>query len=397
MAEAAHHFLRDGFERTSIDRIAAGARVSKQAIYDLAPDKEALFEQVVRAELDSGFFDDMPVQGDMRETFARFAADLVESFAVPRNYGLFRANIVATRQFPTLASALHDHRRGSSRGLAVCLETLAAEGRIAAISGNPIDLATRLGGMAVEGTRHFLGYPLPARRQRQGQARLAVDLFLHGLRDLQPDAALDGRDIYAPPPDWDGKAQLRLKPDRFDALCRAAADEFLARGFEGASLDPIIAAAGVGRSTIYRQFGNKQGLFAHVIGQEIAALASPIAAPDGDDLTTRLRHLCRAALDRHLEPRSIALHHLLVQDSAIFPDLARGFYAMQVARLEYAFTDTLTDAGLAPPSPPVIRAAHTLATFGVRYVATLRPVEDDERDAMSAQAAAILAHGIARV
>lgn len=300
MNEAAHHFLRDGFERTSIDRIAASARVSKQAIYDLAPDKEALFEQVVHAELDPGFFDALPVRGDMRETFVRFAADLVESFVVPRNYGLFRANIVATRQFPTLASALHDHRRGSSWGLAACLETLAAEGRIAAIAGDPIDLATRLGGMAVEGTRHFLGYPLPSRRQRQVQARLAVDLFLHGLHDLTPDDALDNANAYAPPPpDWTGKARLRLKPDRFAALCRAAADEFLARGFDGASLDPIIAATGVGRSTIYRQFGSKQGLFSHVVGQEIAALAVP--------LPPRAAAISRPGCNASAAPRSIGI------------------------------------------------------------------------------------------
>lgn len=395
MAEAAHHFLRDGFERTSIDRIAASAKVSKQAIYDLAPDKEALFEQVVRAELGSGFFDQPPAQGDLRATVDRFAGDLVESFAVPRNYGLFRANIVATRQFPALASALHDHRRGASRGLARYLDALAADGRLPSLPGSALDLATRLGGMAVEGTRYFLGHPLPGRRQRQAQAQLAADLFLHGLRGLRPDAALDDADICAPPPpDWAGKAQLRLKPDRFAALCRAAADEFLAHGFESASLDPIIATAGVGRSTIYRQFGNKQGLFAHVIGCEVVGFAQPIATPDGNELATRLQRLCRTALDRHLEPRSIALHHLLVQDSAIFPDLARGFYAMQVARLNDAFADILADAGIAPPPPPVVRAAHTLATFGARYVATLRPVDEAERDAMSTQAAAILSQGI---
>lgn len=69
---------------------------------------------------------------------------------------------------------------------------------------------------------------------------------------------------------------------------------------------------------------------------------------------------------------------------------------MQVAGLEAAFTAILTDEGNAPPSPPVVRAAHTLATFGVRYVATLRPVDEAERNAMSAQAAAILTHGIVR-
>ncbi|MGH6782966.1 MAG: TetR/AcrR family transcriptional regulator, partial [Sphingomonadaceae bacterium] len=112
MAEAATHFLRDGFERTSIDRIAAGARVSKQAIYDYFRGKDDLFEQVVRAELRGSLFDGLEPHHDLRAALEQFAARVIDSFGSPRNYGLFRANIVATRHFPELATVLHEYRRG---------------------------------------------------------------------------------------------------------------------------------------------------------------------------------------------------------------------------------------------------------------------------------------------
>lgn len=395
MSEAAAHFLRDGYERTSIDRIAAGARVSKQAIYELCRDKEDLFEQVVRAEMGIGLAQDLREEGDLRSTLEAFTIDLIDKFATPRNYGLFRANIVATRQFPQLAAALHEYRRGASRGLVSCLERLEAQGVIGRISGSALDLSTRLGGMAVEGTRYFLGYDLPNRSQRWDQARLAVEFFLNGMGKA---CRADGVDSYptccAALPPWEGKAQLRLKPDRFAALCRAAADEFLAHGFEGASLDRIMAATGVGRSTIYRQFGNKNGLFRYVIGREVEALAAlELDVPEGADLGARLKLLSRAALDLHLMPRSIAMHHLLVQESALFPEIARYFYDTQVNRLGRPFQRMMESEGLGAPAPAVMRVFHTLATFGVRYIASLRAVEAEERDAVSDQAAAIMMHG----
>ena len=396
MAEAAVHFLRDGFERTSIDRIAAGARVSKQTIYEHFRSKEDLFDQVVRAELRELPAEGLVLSGDVQLTLDQCATGVAMAFAEPHNHGLFRASIIATRKFPVLATALHDHRRGASRTLGAYLDQLVADGRLAPFEGGALDLSTRVGGMAVEGSRYFLGVPLPSEAALAQQARLAVAIFLHGFRAAADiDLPAEAEPAAPPPALTPGSARMRLSAERFAALCAAASSEFLASGFEGASIDRIIAAAGVGRSTIYRQFGSKDGLFHYVIGREVAAIADDIVAPPpGADLESRLATLARIALDRHLEPASINLHHLLVQDANAFPDLAQAFYAAHVARIGRPFAALLADAGAAPPSSAVVRAFHTLATFGVRYFAAARPVDGDERAMVSRQAARIICRGL---
>ena len=81
-----------------MDRIAGSAKVSKQAIYEYFRDKEDLFDRVVRAGLSPVDDDPIVESADLRDTLAAFAGSLFDAFVKPRNYGLFRANIVATRR-----------------------------------------------------------------------------------------------------------------------------------------------------------------------------------------------------------------------------------------------------------------------------------------------------------
>ncbi len=395
MRAAGTHFLKDGFERTSMDRIAASARVSKQAIYEHFRDKEDLFDQVVRLDLAPASVRDLSDRGDLFSTAVAAAETLFEAFVQPRNFGLFRANIVATRRFPQLAADLHDFRRSHSRTLGLYLEQQAQAGMIAPIEGNPVDLGTRLGGMSVEGARYFLGYKPPAQAVRQLQARLAAEVYCFGAGKAVVPAGLDPQPAYAPiSPEPPATVQMRMSAERFAALCDAAADEFLAHGFEGASLDAIAAATGVGRATIYRRFGGKAGLFAYVIEREIAAQWQDIAMPEGDTPLLRMERLCRIVLDLHLAPRSLALYYLLVQESDQFPDLARRFYDMKIDRVARPLQRIVASAGMAPMAPALLRMFHTLAVFGVRYVVSLRAVDDAERALVSRQAAAIFWQGI---
>ncbi|WP_176593846.1 TetR/AcrR family transcriptional regulator [Sphingobium sp. EM0848] len=396
MVEAAALFLRDGFERTSIDRIAANAHVSKQVIYALFQDKEDLFDKVVRSRLEQGRSDPQPQpEGSVRQILEAYAGDQFDGFVDPDNFGLFRANIVVARTFPALASELHEFRRRSGRNVADYLQTLADDGQIALLSSTATNLGTRLGGMTVEGSRFFLGHAQPTPTQRAAQARFAVALFLGGLRDLPVGEDAEPQPPYTPePPQLAGTASMRLKPERFDLLCEAATDEFLDHGFETASLDRILAATGIGRSTVYRQFGDKLSLFRYVLHREIDAQWRELAVPDGDGPEDRLRRLCREVLDLHLEPRTIRMHHLLVQDCSIVPDLARRFYAMQIERLKQPFSRILEEASLAPPAPATLRACHTLATFAVRYIASPRLIDAEERATESGTAAGILLRGV---
>lgn len=56
---------------------------------------------------------------------------------------------------------------------------------------------------------------------------------------------------------------------RHQALITAATEIFLQYGFEGATLDMIIERAGGSRTTLYKNFGDKEGLFAAVIASMI--------------------------------------------------------------------------------------------------------------------------------
>ena len=399
---AATHFLNDGFERTSMDKVAAGAKVSKQAIYELFRDKEDLFDKVVRTHLAPAEVTPVVEQGDVTATLENAAERLFDGFREPRNFGLFRANIVAMRRFPQLAADLHDYRRSGSRNLDVYLEQQISLGVIAAGAGNAAELATRLGGMAVEGVRYFLGFSVPAKDVRRQQAELATQVFCYGITTITAAEAAAAASLFAPQPEFDPQlpeppdtVQMRMPQQRFEALCDAAADEFLAQGFDGANIDAIATACGVGRATIYRHFGGKAGLFTYVVEREIARQWCDIPAPDGDTALIRTELLCREVLDLHLEPRSLTLHYLLVQESAQFPELARRFYDMQVDRAARPFRTIAREAGIPAPAPVIERMLHTLAVYGVRYVVSLRAVDEIERTQVSQESATIVWVGMA--
>lgn len=68
------------------------------------------------------------------------------------------------------------------------------------------------------------------------------------------------------------------RPERADAarnrgrVLTAAAQLFGARGIAAVSMDDIAAAAGVGKGTLYRRFGDKSGLAAALLDEREAAL-----------------------------------------------------------------------------------------------------------------------------
>lgn len=70
-----------------------------------------------------------------------------------------------------------------------------------------------------------------------------------------------------------------------DRLLRAGLAEFSQRGYAGASLAPICAAAGVTKPTLYHFFGSKAGLFAALakeMGEPLSAQVLAASVYDGD-------------------------------------------------------------------------------------------------------------------
>ena len=113
---------------------------------------------------------------------------------------------------------------------------------------------------------------------------------------------------------------------RIQALSDTAAELFLEHGYEGVSIDELIGRVGGSRRNVYGRFGGKQGLFIDVVTRLCDEQAQPLRDLDigegeiGPTLTTFGERL----LEIVLQPRTLALHRLMIANGQRFPDLAQA-------------------------------------------------------------------------
>jgi TetR/AcrR family transcriptional regulator, mexJK operon transcriptional repressor len=102
-------FLGGGYDGTSMDDVAARARVSKQTVYKHFTDKESLFEDIVLAEIASSeaetrdLLDDLPDRDDFIDGLRAFARRHVNGVLQPSIVALRRTVIAEANRFPQLA------------------------------------------------------------------------------------------------------------------------------------------------------------------------------------------------------------------------------------------------------------------------------------------------------
>ncbi|MGY3494294.1 TetR/AcrR family transcriptional regulator [Bradyrhizobium sp. USDA 4502] len=115
---------------------------------------------------------------------------------------------------------------------------------------------------------------------------------------------------------------------RLHALTDAAADMFLDQGYEAVSLDTLIAKVGGSRRNIYQHFGGKEGLFIEVVTQLCEEISQPLVRLKIDHKHARqaLTDLGRQLLKLVLQPRTLALHRLMVAEGQRFPELAQSIW-----------------------------------------------------------------------
>lgn len=89
-----------------------------------------------------------------------------------------------------------------------------------------------------------------------------------------------------------------------ERLIAAGRDLFGERGYEGASVEAILAEAGVARGALYHHFATKEELFDAVLERLTAEMAETVdeAARGADDSVTALRAGCAAWLEMALDP-----------------------------------------------------------------------------------------------
>ncbi len=118
---------------------------------------------------------------------------------------------------------------------------------------------------------------------------------------------------------------------RRERLFQSAAEEFAEHGYDAASLNRIIANAGIGKSSLYYYFEDKADLFTTIVERAVAMLIKEIGGLDPDRLTSEnywdeLERFCRGVTE-------------LSARNAWYVRLGRLFYQLRGNRREGAATD----------------------------------------------------------
>jgi AcrR family transcriptional regulator len=130
------------------------------------------------------------------------------------------------------------------------------------------------------------------------------------------------------------------RPTRADALrlrqriLDAAAELFLARGYGSTSIEAVAARARISKRTFYDRFDDKAALFAAVVHQVIERIRPPAGVPliEGATLHNILLRLAGMIVRAALAPQAIALHRLVMAESARFPELVRAVHGDGTSR-----------------------------------------------------------------
>lgn len=136
------------------------------------------------------------------------------------------------------------------------------------------------------------------------------------------------------------KGQRRNK-----ALISAASEIFIQHGFEGTTLDMIIERAGGSRSTLYKNFGDKEGLFAAVIETMIDDIFSDYETtpPVPQTIESVLSFYGARFLLNVIKPQSIGLYRLILGEYNRFPEISQAFFEQGPVRSYRLLTEKLLE------------------------------------------------------
>ena len=127
-----------------------------------------------------------------------------------------------------------------------------------------------------------------------------------------------------------GLEEGRTARKRREILTTAAA-VFLQHGYLGASMDEVAARARVSKQTVYRQFADKEHLFAEVILGSNAQLGARLATlygalDDATDAAVALRNLARRFAADICAPEVIQLRRLVIAEADRFPAVSSAWF-----------------------------------------------------------------------
>ena len=155
---------------------------------------------------------------------------------------------------------------------------------------------------------------------------------------------------------------------RRHAIVEAARTLFIEQGYERTTLGRIVEKAGGSLATIYKLFGNKDGLLEAVVFEKAASGEELIrrAASGGADPADVLHWIAAGLHQQFLDPDVVALVRIVIARSVCDPEFAKRFFERTATRtrdaLEALFGDWRT-AGIELSGTPDFLAEVFLGLF----------------------------------
>jgi len=103
--------------------------------------------------------------------------------------------------------------------------------------------------------------------------------------------------------------------------------EFVRSGYGGASINAIVKAAHMSKTTVYQRFSSKEELFRAIIRQQIDRLAPRLAlslSGEANGLVRGLMSFANRALEASLKGDLLEVNRLVYSESSRFPELAKA-------------------------------------------------------------------------
>ena len=135
---------------------------------------------------------------------------------------------------------------------------------------------------------------------------------------------------HQPPAPADKPARITRRGEaKRAAILDTAAALFLARGYDGVSLDEIVKVCGGSKTNVYSYFGGKDGLFTAVVEALCDRFVASVETlePSRSSTADGLRDLALRSLESLLEESHLAFLRLVVAEARRFPEAGRAWYA----------------------------------------------------------------------
>lgn len=141
--------------------------------------------------------------------------------------------------------------------------------------------------------------------------------------------------------------QTKRGHERRLALLLSANELFLDRGYDAVSLDDIVQHAGGSKASIYKYFGNKEGLFTAICDYRREQFFKDICVPfdfDQDDLRLYLIQTLMNFKTHLLLPENAAFIRLILEQTQRSPKLALYIHEQGPKHIQMAIASALTKA-----------------------------------------------------